>query len=165
MTDPVAIVQPSPTEVSGSIVVAAPSELLYNMISDIGRMGEWSPACRTCWWDEESGPTVGSWFTGRNEVEGRDPWETRSQIVAADPAREFAWAINGNMVRWGYTFEPVDSGTRVTESWAVLPAGVEGFKAYFEDVDAGIALRAGDAREGISHTLAELKAAAEAIAQ
>jgi hypothetical protein len=165
MTDPIAIVQPSPTEVSGSIVVAAPAELLYDMISDIGRMGEWSPACRTCWWDEESGPSVGSWFTGRNEVEGRDPWETRSKVVAADRGREFAFAVNGNVVRWGYTFEPVDSGTRVTESWTVTPEGVEAFKPYFEDVDAGIALRAGDARAGISHTLAELKAAAEAVAR
>ena len=57
-----------------SVVVACPPDTLYNMVSDVTRMGEWSPICRACWWDEGSGPRAGAWFTGRNEVPGR-VWE------------------------------------------------------------------------------------------
>lgn len=54
------------------------------MVSDVTRMGEWSPVCRACWWDEGAGPRVGAWFTGRNELPERT-WETRSVMVAAEP--------------------------------------------------------------------------------
>jgi ribosome-associated toxin RatA of RatAB toxin-antitoxin module len=51
-----------------SIVVSCSPETLYDMVSDVTRMGEWSPICKSCWWDEGDGPSVGSWFTGRNET-------------------------------------------------------------------------------------------------
>ena len=86
---------------SESIVIARPPEDLYHMVSDVTRMGEWSPECRACWWDEGAGPSVGSWFTGRNEAAGRT-WESRSEVVSADPGRAFQFVVGGNLVRWGY---------------------------------------------------------------
>ena len=74
---------------SESIVVRRSTETLYDMVSDVTRMGEWSPVCKACWWDEGDGPRDGAWFTGRNELPERT-WETRSQVVAAEPGREFA---------------------------------------------------------------------------
>ena len=53
---------------SESIVIARSLEVLYDMVSDVTRMGQWSPACRSCWWDEGALPEVGAWFTGRNEL-------------------------------------------------------------------------------------------------
>ena len=88
-------------------------------------MGEWSPQCRACWWDEGGGPTVGAYFTGRND-DGKRTWETRSRVVAAEPGREFAWVVNDGWVRWGFTLEPADGGTRLTESWAFQPRGHRG---------------------------------------
>ena len=64
---------------SGSIVVACSPEDLYDLVSDITRMGDWSPVCKACWWDEGAGPQVGAWFTGRNELPERT-WETRSPV-------------------------------------------------------------------------------------
>jgi Polyketide cyclase / dehydrase and lipid transport len=110
-----------PLRYSESIVIARSPEELYAMVSDVTRMGEWSPVCKACWWDEGSGPEAGAWFTGRNEALDRDPWETRSQVAAASPGTEFAFVVGGSWVRWGYTFTPVPGGTEVTESWAVLP--------------------------------------------
>jgi len=60
---------------SESIVVARSPEALYDMVSDVTRMGEFSPVCTACWWDDADGPRAGAWFTGRNEVPGRT-WET-----------------------------------------------------------------------------------------
>ena len=37
---------------SESIVIAASPDAVYDLVSDMTRMGEWSPVCRACWWDE-----------------------------------------------------------------------------------------------------------------
>jgi Polyketide cyclase / dehydrase and lipid transport len=145
-----------------SIVIARSPEDLYDMVSDVTRMGEWSPVCRACWWDDGDGPQVGAWFTGRNEAPGRDPWETRSQVVAAAPGKEFAFAVGGVWTRWGYTFTPVAEGTQVTESWEVLPSGVTRFEERFGgDAAAQLANRFETARTGIPATLLALKRTAE----
>ncbi len=146
---------------SASIVIASSPDALYDLVSDVTRMGEWSPVCTSCWWDDGAGPRVGSWFTGRNEVPGRT-WETRSEVVAAEPGREFAWLVGGAWVRWGYTFTPVDGGTRVTESWEFLPAGITRFQErYGAEGQAQIDDRARAARTGIPATLAAIKQTAE----
>ena len=146
---------------SESVVVACPPEALYDMVSDVTRMGEWSPVCKACWWDDGDGPRLGAWFTGRNELPERT-WETRSEVVAAEPGREFAFLVGGAWVRWAYTFTPADGGTQVTESWEFLPAGIAGFEErYGADAQAQIANRAQAARTGIPATLAALKRAAE----
>jgi hypothetical protein len=144
-----------------SISVAATPDELYALVSDVTRMGEWSPICRACWWDEGAGPRVGAWFTGRNELPERT-WETRCQVVAAEPGREFAWVVNDGWVRWGYTFEPEDGGTRLTESWEFLQAGIAGFGDRFgADADAQIDNRYAAAKSGIPATLAAIKKTAE----
>lgn len=147
---------------SQSIVIARSPEDLYDMVSDVPRMGEWSPICKACWWDDGEGPREGAWFTGRNETPART-WETRSQVVAADPGREFAFVVGGAWVRWGYTFEPVDGGTRLTESWHFLPEGIERFHTRFgDDAQAQIEERTAAAHRSIPETLAAIKKAAEA---
>lgn len=149
---------------SQTIVVACPPETLYAMVSDVTRTGEWSPICRACWWDDGDGPSVGSWFTGRNETPSR-VWETRSQVVVAEPGREFAFIVGGSLVRWGFTMVPVDGGTELTESWEFLPAGQTMFGERFgEDAAAQIQDRTQAAYDGIPVTLAAIKAAAEAEA-
>ncbi len=74
-----------------SLTVQASAQTLYDLVSDITRTGEWSPVCTSCWWDDEANAgQPGAWFTGHNELPHRS-WETRSQVVAAEPGREFAW--------------------------------------------------------------------------
>jgi hypothetical protein len=145
----------------GSIFIARSPEDLYDMVSDITRMGEWSPVCKACWWDEGAAPEAGAWFTGRNEISGRT-WETRSQVAVADRGREFAFIVGGDRVRWGYEFVLAPGGTEVTESWKFLPGGQAFFVETFgEDAPAQIVERAELARIGIPATLAAIKAAAE----
>lgn len=150
---------------SDSIVVARSPEQLYDLVSDVTRTGEWSPICRSCWWDEGGSAQVGAWFTGRNETAART-WETRSQVAVADRGREFAFMVGGSWVRWGFTFAPVDEGTRVTESWEVLPGGVARFADnYGAEAEAQLAERSRAAHEGIPLTLAAIKRIAEAAAE
>ena len=68
--------------------------------------------------------------------------------------------VGGNRTRWGYTFEAVDGGTRMTESWDFLPAGEEFFaERYGDEAEAEIVIRAENARSGIHATLAAIKKA------
>ncbi|HUZ09192.1 MAG TPA: SRPBCC family protein [Acidimicrobiales bacterium] len=146
---------------SESITVARSAESLYDMVSDVTRMGGWSPVCKACWWDEGGSPRVGAWFTGRNETPERT-WETRSEVVVAEPGKEFAFVVGGSFVRWGYTFTPVEGGTEVTESWELLPGGVTMFGERFgPDAQAQIVSRTEAAHSGIPLTLAAIKRAAE----
>jgi hypothetical protein len=146
---------------SDSVLVAATPDALYALVSDVTRTGEWSPTCKLCWWDEGPIAQVGSWFTGRNKTPERT-WETRSQVVAADSGKEFAWEVNNGWVRWGYTLEPEGGGTRLTESWVFHPKGLAGFRErYGEAADEQIAARRESAVTGIPATLAAIKRVAE----
>jgi ribosome-associated toxin RatA of RatAB toxin-antitoxin module len=146
-----------------SIAVARSPEDLYDLVSDVTRMGEWSPVCKACWWDEGAGPAVGAWFTGRNELPERT-WETRSEVLVADRGREFVFVVGGRFARWAYTFTPLEGGgTQITESWDFLPDGIAMFNERFGDAaQAQIDNRSEAAQSGIPATLAAIKAVAEA---
>lgn len=146
---------------SESIIVARSAECLYDMVSDVTRIGEWSPVCKACWWDEGGAARVGDWFTGRNVLPERT-WETRSEVVAAQRGREFAFVVGGSYVRWGFTFTALDEATRVTESWEFLPDGIAMFEEKFgADAQSQIANRTRAAHDGIPVTLAAIKRTAE----
>jgi hypothetical protein len=147
---------------SDSVVVDCPPDELYDLVSDITRIGEWSPVCKACWWDPGESPREGAWFTGRNELPERT-WETRCRVVTAERGREFAWEVGDSFVRWGYTLDPLDPPrTRLTEHWEFLPAGIASFQARFRpDAEAQIADRTEKARTGIPETLAAIKRIAE----
>ena len=145
-----------------SITIEASAQAVYDIVSDITRTGEWSPVCTSCWWDDEAGAgVVGAWFTGRNELPDRT-WETRSQVVSAEPGREFAWVVGGKFVRWGYTLTEVDAGTVLTESWELLPEGITMFgEKHGDQAPARIADRTQQALDGIPKTLSAIKRIAE----
>ena len=146
---------------SSSVVIASSPEAVYDLLSDVTRTGEWSVQCRACSWEDDGGPRVGAWFTGRNEAGGRT-WETRNQVIAADRGREFAWEVGEGYVRWSFRMEPADGGTRLTESWEFLPAGIAFFhRAYKDAAERQIADRTRAAHEGIPVTLEAIRRIAE----
>ena len=97
---------------------AAPPELVYDAISDVTRMGEWSDECHSCEWHEGfDGPAVGATFDGHNR-NGDHEWTTQGKITEADPGRAFAFEVSMmdfHYANWGYRIEPTASGCRVTE--------------------------------------------------
>lgn len=154
------MVELSDLQVSRTIVVEAPPDHVYEIVADVTRIGELSPVCKTAWWDEGSTPREGAWFTGRNEVEGRDPWERRCEVVTAEPGRAFAWVAGGReegVVEWSYRFRPVDQGTEVEESWTILRM-VDRLKALGDEALMGLKA---STESGIESTLGNLKKVAE----
>jgi len=151
-----------------SVSIDRPAAEVYAIVSDVGRVGDLSPVCKSGKWEEGSAAgTTGAWFTGHNEM-GTRAWDTHCKVVAAVPGREFTFVNHGpgheiELVRWSYTFEPAGSGTKVTESWQVLPAYPDFVRSAYPDADvtARIDGMAQIARDGIRDTLANLKRLAE----
>lgn len=148
----------APRHHEDSVVVDATPEEVYALVSDITRTGEWSVQTEACWWeDPETAGQEGAWFVGRNVTPTRT-WETRSQVAAAVPGREFAWLVGGAWVRWGYTMAAVDGGTRLTLSWDFLTAGYARFvELYADEAGAQIEDRTRAAHDGIPVTLARIR--------
>jgi polyketide cyclase/dehydrase/lipid transport protein len=98
--------------------VAAPPATVYDLVSDVSAIERWSPSASAVAYDDGDGPWVGARFSGRNRRDDRE-WTTRSQVVAADPAAEFAFVVDG-IVSWRWTFRADGDGTVVAQSWRLL---------------------------------------------
>jgi hypothetical protein len=91
---------------------------MYELVSDVTRMGQWSPETRACRWvGGASGPSVGARFRGSNRF-GWRRWSTTCTVTAADPGERFAFAVSLGSVpisQWSYEFRAEAGGCRVTE--------------------------------------------------
>ena len=150
---------------SVTVDVAAPPERVYDLISDITRMGEWSPECVRCTWtDGATGPEVGARFKATNKGRRGPAWYNTPVVTVADPGREFAFNRSGPGIgsyTWRYTLTPTPTGTRVTESFhAERPQSK--LMTWVTMKWTGSDDRDEDLRRGMATTLERLKAAAEA---
>jgi uncharacterized protein YndB with AHSA1/START domain len=109
----------------GSVTVhmAAPVDKVWDLVTDVTRVGEFSPETFEAeWLDGATGPAVGARFRGHVRRNGRGPvyWTTCS-VTTCEPGREFAFGVGGlgqkAVNTWRYRLEPVDGGTDVTESF------------------------------------------------
>lgn len=141
------------------------------MVSDVTRMGEWSPVCAACEWIDDFSTSVGAVFVGHNVTPGQS-WDMRCKVFVADRGREFAFATIGTpggddtdengMTRWGYTFTAVESGTEVEESWELTPSGLQTVSAMPPEQRKGIVeVVMPNTLSGMEETLAHLKRVAE----
>ena len=150
---------PEKLEISRDI--AASPEAVYDAISDVTRMGEWSEECHSCeWHDGFDGPEVGATFDGHNR-NGEHEWTSQGTVIEADPGRAFAFQcsmMDFHFSTWGYRIEPTDSGCRVTE-WSedLRPESALEFSKKM----SGIEDRAERNRQTMSQTLERLAAAVE----
>jgi Polyketide cyclase / dehydrase and lipid transport len=143
--------------------VHASPATLYDLVSDVRRMGDWSPECRHCEWiDGATGPVVGARFKGTNR-RGVARWSTKPRVVVADAGREFAFVtghLGRDMTRWSYRFEPTADHATVTESFEML----RDMPWYFRLADRllmGVKDRRTDLETNMGETLRHIKAATE----
>lgn len=143
-------------------VNAAP-EMLYDMVSDVTRMGEWSPETIRCKWiDGATGPAPGARFKGTNK-RGVIRWSTKPEVVAAEPGSEFAFVTHsaGPSTKWKYRFErTADGGTALVESFETL-ADDSPLLTFIERRLMRIADQKADLEAGMQRTLERIKAVAE----
>lgn len=150
-----------PEEVS--IRIDAAPEVVWDLISDVTRMGQWSPECRRCYWRGDK-RGVGARFIGINR-RGWVVWVTSNTVERSERGRSFAFRTTTNGVRWGYRLEPDGTGgTLVTEVWDVSGqnTGQRKRTASFANMMlGGYENHTEELREGMRKTLERVKAAAE----
>ncbi len=152
---------------SVAVTIAQSPGLVWAAIADITRMGEWSPECTAGRWVSSPGgpstgpmtsPMKGATFEGDNEAKfaGRTVkrWTTTSEVTECEPGELFEFIAEGTTT-WRYEFEPIEHGTRVTETFSYEPRGFQGF--FYEKL-----LRRRTAMtRGMQQTLDRIKAALE----
>lgn len=148
-----------------STEIAASPEAVYALVSDISRMGEWSPeTVKAVWTKGAAGPVVGARFRAWNKGARGPAWFNSPSVLVADPGREFAFNRKGPGIgsyTWRYVFEPSGTGTRVTESFDAEKL-LGPVMTWLTEKWTGSDDRDADLRRGMTTTLARLKAAAEA---
>lgn len=143
-----------------SIEIATSPEAVYDLVSDLARMGEWSPESTGGEWKEGGTGQIGDWFIGHNRA-GEREWTRESQVAVADRGREFTFVVGGveeNCTWWCYEMEPSGAGTRLTEKWWFVNK-TPGLAAATEEQ---LQARIGATQGSLEATVAAVKATAEA---
>lgn len=152
------------TTVEAREQIEAPPEVIYDLVADVTRMGDWSPECVSCEWiDGATGPTVGARFRGRNR-HGLARWSNKPRVIAADCGHEFGFVavdpIGRDMTRWIYRMEPAATGTTVTESFEMVRTIPLYIRLYDRWV-MGVKDRKADLEANMGTTLSNIRAAIE----
>jgi uncharacterized protein YndB with AHSA1/START domain len=140
------------------ININAPVGEVWALIADFNRMPEWSPQCRMM---KALGPVRPGTRTINLNRRNRLFWPTTSTVTEVIPQRKLAFRVNANGTIWSYELEPTAEGTRVVESRhaenGVKPASNFTVNALF----GGVSSFERELVEGMSLSLARIKAAAE----
>jgi len=142
-----------------SIEISASPDVVYGLISDLTRMGEWSPEATGGTWSDGGSGQVGDWFAGNNKS-GEREWTRDCEIVAADPGKDFTFVVGGvehNRTWWSYELAPAGSGTKLTERWWIVNKSPAMQEATPEQFQARVDLT----RTMLGATLAAVKETAE----
>jgi Polyketide cyclase / dehydrase and lipid transport len=146
-----------------TIHMAAAAETVWDLVSDLPRMGDWSPeTARVEWIGGARGPMAGAKFRGHNQS-GTKKWATTGCIAEAERGRVISWDVTTGpfaIARWAYRIAPTeDGGCDVTEQMFDHRSGL--LKVLGPRV-SGSSHDGDHNRTGMEATLAKLKAAAEA---
>lgn len=143
-----------------SIEIDADPETVYALVSDITRMGEWSPEAVGGAWKGDAAGAEGDWFEGHNQTPDRE-WSRECQVARAEPGSDFTFVVGGieaNCTWWSYEMEPSDTGTKLTERWWIVNKTPAMAAATQEQLAARVAYTETMLRD----TIAAIKTAAEA---
>ena len=150
---------PTATTGEARIEIDAAPLVVYELVSDITRMGEWSPECYRCeWLGGATTAAVGAKFRGHNRL-GKVRWTTDAIVTTADPGQEFAFTTLHKDGReetlWHYKLRHFGTGTEVIESYQFLWCPIANRIAELPIP------RDKQLRRGIQETLQRIKTAAE----
>ncbi len=142
--------------------MAAPPERIWELVSDVTRIGLYSPETFEAeWLDGATGPAVGARFRGHVKRNGWGPvYWTTCTVVACEPGREFGFGVGPPkrpLNTWRYHLEPAGDGTDVTESFQL--ADTVGLRVYWALLGWA---RGRTNRNGMQRTLERIKAEVEA---
>lgn len=142
---------------SGTVKVEASAspEQVWEVLTDVTRVGEWSHECQGAQWLTGEGATVGARFRGRNRA-GVMRWSRACTITEVEPTKRLVYrtkgGVFGDATEWTFDLEATAGGCRVVQRYKVLslPRAVEWMilKMVPRHSDRSAALRADIERLG-----------------
>ena len=110
-----------------TVHIEAPPEEVWKLVSDVTRIGEFSPETFEAeWLDGATGPEEGARFRGHVKRNQKGPtyWaECTVTKVVPNEVFEFAVGPKGKAINtWGYELAPAAAGTDVTEYFRLTPS-------------------------------------------
>lgn len=100
--------------------IAASPEAVWALVTDLERMGEWSPENQGGnWVAPATEAAVGAVFKGSNSNDKRT-WTTKVKVLEFDSPHRFSFRLLAGRLGgcdWVYALEPSELGCLVTESW------------------------------------------------
>jgi uncharacterized protein YndB with AHSA1/START domain len=111
---------------SVTVHMAAPPERIWELLSDVTKIGRYSPETFEAeWLDGATGPAVGAKFRGHVKRNGKGPtYWTTCTVTASTPGQEFAFGVGSAdkpLNVWRYELVAAGDGTDVTESFTLSP--------------------------------------------
>jgi uncharacterized protein YndB with AHSA1/START domain len=162
--------------VDAEIVVAAPAEVVWDLLADITNTGTWSPECiRTTWLDDRHEIRLGTRFRGHNRIPNGPEWTVTCVITKADWPHTLAWAVLDDdddtqtpehpSSRWRYDLDAAAAGGTLVRHCFVHGPGDSGLRwmmrRHPEQSAEIVESRRRTLRNNMQQTLAAMKAAAE----
>ncbi|MFL5953582.1 MAG: SRPBCC family protein [Gaiellaceae bacterium] len=148
-------------DVEVSETVKATATRLYELVSDLPRMGEWSPEnTGGKWLGGATGPAAGTKFHGSNRA-GWRRWSTTVTVTSAEPGRWMVFDVETFGVplsTWEYELTERDGACTVTERWTDRRPG---WMRTVAVPVTGVRDRVDHNRRNMQETLQRLKASAE----
>jgi len=143
--------------------MSAPPPLVWSLVSDVTRMGEWSPETHSAAWIKgAAGPAPGAKFRGANR-HGKRSWKTVSTVLESVRGRRFSFRVDAGPLaisEWAYEIEETATGCSVTETWTDRRGRLA---MTISKPASGVADRASHNRIGMEQTLERLADAAETL--
>jgi hypothetical protein len=140
--------------------VPAPAAVVWRLVSDLPRMGEWSPENAGGEWVKgATGPAPGAKFKGHN-ANGSKTWSTLATVIDATPDERFSFLVTVGPLKvaeWAFDIAPTDDGCTVTETWVDRRGRL---MRKFAPMATGVDDRAEHNRTGMEQTLRRVAAAA-----
>lgn len=116
-----------PLTSSVTVRMDAPVARVWDLVSDVTRIGEFSPETFEAKWTKGStGPEVGAYFAGHVKRNGVGPtYWSPCRVTKCEPERVFEFSVGTKEVtvnNWGYELQADGDGTLVTEYFRLEPS-------------------------------------------
>jgi len=114
---------------TASVHASAPPEAVWQVLTDVTRVGEWSHECHTAAWTAGSThAAIGARFRGSNRA-GSARWSRPCTIYYCNAPFEFGYRTRGGRLmrdstEWYFALEPEDGGTRIIQRYRIRSLAV-----------------------------------------
>lgn len=140
------------------IDINAPVTKVWELVSDLKRMPQWSPQCRMM-------KPLGSIRQGTRTINlnrrNRLFWPTTCTVMEVIPEKKVAFRVDINHTIWSYELEPTDTGTRLVETRHAENGTTAFSNLSINALMGGVPSFERELVDGMNATLSRIKAAAE----